>query len=271
MSVNHYENFPVGSILLPRYLRHPVHAIYHFARTADDYADEGNSSDQERLDALDSMRKELDLIGQGKIPQTELMQRVLNDAITPFALPLRPFYDLLSAFSQDVCVKRYQTFGDVLDYCRRSANPVGTLLLHLYGVTDKKQFAMSDAICSALQLINFWQDVAVDWQKGRVYLPQEDLEKFGVTEQMIDSAQMSLPLQRLLRFECERTHKMMTSGSPLAILLKGRIGFELRMIVLGGQRILYKLDQNQYDIFKHRPVLQFKDWWVILKRACLKQ
>lgn len=271
MSVGHYENFPVGSVLLPRRLRKPIHAIYHFARTADDYADEGDVSNEERLASLEALRQELDNIDKQLACQNPMMAKLYQDAIKPFNLPLKPFYDLLSAFSQDVVVKRYESFGEVMDYCRRSANPVGTLLLHLYGVTDKKQFAMSDAICSALQLINFWQDVTIDWQKDRVYLPQEDLRKFGVTEEDIANKNISLAFKKLLQFECDRTHKMLLAGSPLATLLKGRIGFELRMIVLGGQRILHKIDQSQYDVFNHRPVLETKDWWVMFKRAILKK
>ncbi|WP_434777263.1 squalene synthase HpnC [Neisseria sp. Ec49-e6-T10] len=271
MSVDHYENFPVGSVLLPRRLRKPIHAIYHFARTADDYADEGEFSDEQRIEALIGLKKELDLIDEGKKPKTELMNQLLDNAIVPFSLPLKPFYDLLSAFCQDVSTKRYEHFGDLIDYCRRSANPIGTLLLHLYGVTDKRQFAMSDAICTSLQLINFWQDVAVDWQKQRVYIPQEDLQRFNVSEEEIAQGKAQFNFQNLMRFECDRTHKMLLSGSPLGLALKGRIGFELRMIVLGGQRILYKLDQNKYNMFEHRPVLQFKDWCSILKRAFLKK
>lgn len=271
MSVGHYENFPVGSVLLPKRLRKPIHAIYHFARTADDYADEGDVSDEERLANLDALRQELDLLATKKDSQNPMIAKLYQDAIKPFNLPLQPFYDLLSAFSQDVTVKRYETFGEIMDYSRRSANPVGTLLLHLYGVTDKKQFAMSDAICSALQFINFWQDIAIDWQKNRVYLPQEDLRKFGVTEDDIANKNCSPAFKQLVQYQCDRAHKMLLAGSPLATLLKGRIGFELRMIVLGGQRILHKIDQNQYDIFDKRPTLKTKDWYVIIKRAIMKK
>ena len=162
MSVEHYENFPVGSILLPRRLRKPIHAVYAFARTADDIADEGETADAERLRGLDDLQKELDRIYTGEIPQTALMKRLQNEAIKPFAMPPEPFYDLLSAFRQDVVKKRYQNFGELVDYCRRSANPVGRMMLHLYGENDPVSIAHSDGICTALQLINFWQDVALD-------------------------------------------------------------------------------------------------------------
>jgi squalene synthase HpnC len=267
MSVNHYENFPVGSVLLPKRLRQPVHAIYHFARTADDYADEGNASNEERLASLAGLSQELDIITAGKTPQTPLMQKLNQEAIQPYSLPLASFYDLLSAFSQDVVTKRYQTFDELVDYCRRSANPVGTLLLHLYGVTGKEHFAMSDAICSALQLINFWQDVAVDWQKNRVYIPQEDLIQFNVSETNIANGNINDNFRSLLKFECDRARTIMLSGAPLGRYLKGRIGFELRMIIQGGLCILDKLEQNRYDVFNHRPVLGWRDWILLTYNA----
>ncbi|ASK28085.1 squalene synthase HpnC [Neisseria chenwenguii] len=271
MSVNHYENFPVGSLAMPRRLRKPVHAIYAFARTADDTADEGNAEDAERLQGLDHLENELDLIRNGKKPETPLMQRLQNEAIRPFSLPLEPFYDLLSAFHQDVVKKRYQNFGELVDYCRRSANPVGRIMLHLYGETDPVSIAQSDGICTALQLINFWQDVAVDWQKDRVYIPQDDLTRFNVSEAQISGGQADFAFQRLMAYECERAFQMLKGGSPLGKTLKGRIGFELRMIIVGGQLILQKLDGCKYNVFEQRPVLDKKDWLIIVKRALLKK
>lgn len=267
MSVNHYENFPVGSILMPKRLRRPTHAIYAFARTADDIADEGDADNETRLQGLQALRDELDLLAQNQSPKTELMQRLQREAIAPFSLPLQPFYDLLSAFSQDVVKKRYENFGELVDYARRSANPVGRLMLHLYGQTDERSLAQSDGICTALQLINFWQDVAIDWQKGRVYIPQDDLQKFGVSETQIAAGKADFAFQKLMAYECERAFKMLRAGSPLGRTLKGRIGFELRMIVLGGQTILQKLDGCKYDVFTQRPVLKPKDWLIMLKKA----
>lgn len=267
MSVNHYENFPVGSIAMPRRLRRPTYAIYAFARTADDIADEGDANPEQRLHDLNILKQELDRISQNQIPDTPLMQRLLNEAITPHQLPLQPFYDLLDAFSQDVVKTRYANFGELVDYARRSANPVGRLMLHLYGVTDERSFAQSDGICTALQLINFWQDVAIDWQKNRVYIPQDDLQKFGVTEQQIADGKVDFAFQRLMAYECERAFKMLYAGSPLGRTLKGRLGLELRMIVLGGQSILQKLNGCQYDVFNQRPKLGWKDWLRIVKKA----
>lgn len=271
MAVNHYENFPVGSLVMPRRLRRPTHAIYAFARTADDIADEGHDEAAERIRKLDELSAELDRIAAGQTPQTALMQRLQREAIAPFAMPLQPFYDLLSAFKQDTEKTRYQNFGELVDYCRRSANPVGRMMLHLYGQTDAQSIAQSDGICTALQLINFWQDVAVDWQKNRVYIPQEDLTKFGVSEEQIAAGHADFAFQRLMAYQCERAFKMLKGGSPLGNTLKGRLGFELRMIVVGGQLILQKLDGVKYDVFTQRPVLDKKDWPIILQRALLRK
>ena len=266
MAVDHYENFPVGSVLVPRRLRKPIHAIYAFARTADDYADEGNADNATRLAQLQALSDELALIEQGKRPVTSLMQRLQDEAIAPFALPTQLFEDLLSAFRQDVVQKRYQEFAGLVDYSRRSANPVGRLLLCLYGVSDEKSLAQSDGICTALQLINFWQDVAVDWRKDRVYLPLQDMAKFGVSEDDIAAQRLTPEFKRLMAYECEKAFKMLQAGSGLVHQLPGRLGWELRLIVLGGQRILQKLDEAGYDVFRHRPELGRNDWWWMLKQ-----
>ncbi|MCF7520723.1 squalene synthase HpnC [Neisseria sp. ZJ106] len=271
MSVEHYENFPVGSWALPRRLRRPIHAIYAFARTADDWADEGNLSDSRRLEQLAALRAELDRIAAKQTPQTELMQRLEREAVRPFQMPLEPFYDLLSAFCQDIEKKRYQNFGELVDYCRRSANPVGRMMLHLYGCNDPLSIAQSDGICTALQLINFWQDIAADWQKGRIYLPLDDMEKFKVSETHIAEGNADFAFRRLMAYQCSRTFKMLQAGSPLGKTLKGRIGFELRMIIIGGQLILQKLDAAQYDVFHNRPILDKRDRFIMLKRAFLKK
>ena len=266
MAVDHYENFPVGSVLVPRRLRKPIHAIYAFARTADDYADEGDADNATRLAQLQALSDELALIEQGKRPVTSLMQRLQDEAIAPFALPTQLFEDLLSAFRQDVVQKRYQEFAGLVDYSRRSANPVGRLLLCLYGVSDEKSLAQSDGICTALQLINFWQDVAVDWRKDRVYLPLQDMAKFGVSEDDIAVQRLTPEFKRLMAYECEKAFKMLQAGSGLVHQLPGRLGWELRLIVLGGQRILQKLDEAGYDVFRHRPELGRNDWWWMLKQ-----
>lgn len=266
MAVDHYENFPVGSLALPRRMRKAVHVIYCFARHADDIADEGDAPAAERLAALQALREELDRIGAGEPPQQALMQ-ALAAVIAERALPLQPFYDLLSAFSQDVEKTRYQNFAELVDYCRRSANPVGRLMLALYGEHDSRSLAMSDGICTALQLINFWQDVAIDWQKGRVYIPQDDLAKFRVSEEQIARGDAGGVWPMLMDKEVKRALAMLQAGSPLALKLKGRFGLELRMIVLGGERILKKIHDARGDVFNHRPVLGWKDWPVIIGKA----
>ncbi|TCS39228.1 squalene synthase HpnC [Paucimonas lemoignei] len=266
MPVNHYENFPVASVLLPQRLRPAVAAIYAFARSADDLADEGEVTPQERLDALATYVKALDRI-ERKERMEDPMFAALAKVVEEYRLPLQPFRDLISAFQQDVVMKRYADFGSLLDYCRRSANPVGVLMLHLYGAADARNIAQSDAICSALQLINFWQDVAIDWTKERIYLPQEDLKRHGVTEDDI-AAGLDTPAWRsLMTFEVERARTMMLAGAPLALRLPGRIGWELRLVVQGGLRILERIEANQYDVYRRRPKLGKKDWLIMAWRS----
>jgi squalene synthase HpnC len=264
--VAHYENFPVASVLLPRELRAPVEAIYWFARSADDIADEGDAPPDERLRGLEGHRNELRRIERGEMPLHPAFAR-LAAVIRTYELPLEAFHALLDAFSQDVVKTRYQDFAELLDYCRRSADPVGRLVLHLYRAADSRNLAQSDAICSALQLINFWQDVEVDWRKSRVYLPQEDLRRFGVTEAQIARGECDAAWRDLMRFQSARARAMLESGAPLAARLPGRIGFELRLVVQGGRRILEKIDACDGDVFRHRPKLRFWDWPLLAARA----
>jgi len=266
MSVDHYENFPVASILMPKRLRRPVAAIYHFARAADDIADEGDLPDNERLQRLDAFRAELARIAAKATPLTPLFQNLAVE-IGQFALPMQPFYDLLDAFSQDVMKKRYADYADLLDYCRRSANPVGNLLLHLYEEATPVSLAYSDAICTSLQLINFWQDVAKDWAIGRVYLPLDELAQFGVTENQIAQQVCNEKWRNLMKFQVDRARTLMRQGAPLGSILTGRIGLEMRMIIAGGLRILDKIEAADYDVFRHRPVLRPLDWVIMLAKS----
>lgn len=266
MSVDHYENFPVASILLPKRLRQPVAAIYHFARAADDIADEGELPDAERLRQLDAFRIELARIDEKETPLTPLFRNLATE-IQRHALPLQPFYNLLDAFSQDVVKKRYANFDELFDYCRRSANPVGTLLLHLYREATPQNIAYSDAICTSLQLINFWQDVVKDWNIGRVYLPQDDLARFEITETQIAQGICDEHWRALMKFEVERARTLMRQGAPLGSILTGRIGLEMRMIIAGGLRILDKLEAAHYGMFQQRPVLRPFDWAIMLAHS----
>jgi squalene synthase HpnC len=262
MGVEHYENFPVASLLLPARLRPAVRAIYRFARTADDVADEGDAPPAVRLDELRSLGRALDELGARDTAWPDLAA-----AVSEHGLPLSLLHDLLSAFSQDVATPRYADYASLLDYCRRSANPIGRLLLALYRRDEPTLLAWSDAICTGLQLTNFWQDVAIDWDKGRVYLPQEDLARFGVDETWIARRQADERWKDLMRFEVSRTRDLLQSGAPLAAALGGRIGLELRLVVQGGLRILERIDAAGGDVFRRRPELSARDWTLMGLRA----
>jgi len=264
----HYENFPVASIFLPARLRAPIRAIYAFARSADDFADEGDLSAERRLELLGEYRDHLDALERGETVDHPVF-RVLGPHIRQHDLPYAALRDLLSAFEQDCVKTRYAHFGEVMDYCKRSANPIGRLLLHLYGDRDARHLAWSDGICSALQLINFLQDVALDWGKGRVYLPQDEMAKFGISERQIAAGQVDALWQQFMRMQIDRTRRMLVAGSPLGLALRGRIGFEMRLILLGGERILDKLQACRGDVFKQRPRLDWRDWTSMLRRAAL--
>ena len=266
MPVDHYENFPVASWLLPKRLRRPVEAIYRFARSADDIADEGDAPPAERLAKLAAYAAELDRIERGETPDDSVFGP-LAAAIRAHAIPLAPFRDLLSAFAQDVEKTRYADFGELMDYCRRSANPVGRLMLHLYGDHDSRHLAYSDAICSSLQLINFLQDVAVDYAKGRIYLPQDELAAHHVSEAQIGRGDTRGLWHMMMHKQIERARKLLQAGAPLGRALKGRIGLELRVTILGGETILRKLHADPGCVFGNRPVLTRKDWLVMLGRA----
>lgn len=293
MAVDHYENFPVASLLLPRRLRAPVRNIYRYARSADDIADEGTALPGQRLEQLAQYRRALQHIADGSLhrDQTGVIKQVfepLEQTIRQHSLPMAPFFDLLSAFEQDVTTTRYACDAALFDYCRRSANPVGRLMLHLYGKATADNLALSDAICTGLQLTNFWQDVAVDWQKDRIYLPHDKRETYAVGEDFIaqqtalgmlavskltDTSGTSSPAlshpgwQALMQEQVAQARELLLSGLPLARRIGGRTGFELRLVVHGGLRILERLDQLHYDIFLQRPTLNKSDWVLLLWRA----
>lgn len=270
MPVDHYENFPVASLLLPARLREPVEAIYAFARGADDVADEGDAPAPARIARLDDYRRELAAIGRGEAPRDAELAPVfrrLARALREHELPLQYCRDLLDAFSQDVAKQRYADFAELQDYCRRSANPVGRLLLHLYRAATPDNLRLSDRICTSLQLINFWQDVAIDWQKARIYLPQDDMARFGVTESHLAEGRCDGPFRALMAFQVQRARAMMREGAPLATRLPGRIGWELRLVVQGGLRILEGIEAAGYDVFGQRPTLGRRDWLRLAWRA----
>jgi squalene synthase HpnC len=278
MSVDHYENFPVASILLPRHLKTAVIDIYRFARSADDIADEGDATASERLAQLKSYRQALHNLAspvQDAAPESDSRLSAiftpLGKTISRHQLPLTPFFDLLTAFEQDIVQTRYLDYAALTHYCRLSANPIGRLMLYLYKSVDEKSLEQSDAICTALQLINFLQDVAIDWKKGRIYIPQSDLIKYGVTEEMIANATTNTAWRSLMQFQTDRCRDLLKSGQPLGKRLKGRIGLELRLIIQGGLRILEKLETVRFDVFNHRPTLHAADWSIMFWRACIQK
>lgn len=265
-SVGHYENFPVGSMLLPARFRPAVAAVYRFARYADDLADEGDAADTERIAALNVCSAELVRMAQGEIPADRLFADLVP-VVDKYAIPLQLFEDLLSAFRQDVVQKRYADFAAVQDYCRRSADPVGRILLYIFGEATSENLRQSDCICTALQLINFWQDVAIDWEKGRVYLPQDDLQRFGLTETRLALGEMDQAMHDLLAFQVARARALLYEGKPLGRRLPGRVGLEIRTIVAAADRLLERIEAVNYDVFRRRPKLKGADWPRILWRA----
>jgi len=267
VSVGHYENFPVASLLLPRELREPVGVIYRFARTADDFADEGDAPPAVRLERLNAYRLALQDIEAGRTPDSPLF-RGLAQVVQRHGLPVKLFGDLLDAFSQDVVKNRYADFSEVLDYCRRSANPIGRLLLALFRKDSPENLRHSDRICSALQLINFWQDVDIDCAtKDRIYLPQDELRRFGVTEAQLRERRCDARFRDLMRFQVERARAMMLDGQPLVAGLEGRFRLEIALTVQGGLRILEKLEGAGYDMFRQRPVHRWYDWPLLFLRT----
>lgn len=273
VSVDHYENFPVASVLCPPAMRAPVQAIYHFARTADDLADEGDASAQQRLLSLGQYREALctaAVAGEIGYPHGALWAPVfgpLAAAIHRHHLPLPLLHDLLDAFVQDLGNPRYPDRAALLDYCRRSANPIGRLMLHLAGVQDALSLAQSDAICSALQLINFWQDPSLDLPRGRHYLPEADARQHGLQLDDLRAGHDTAASQALLREMCMWAAALMRQGAPLACRVRGRLGWELRGVVQGGLRILERIDAMHYRTLSQRPTLSPRDLPVLLWRA----
>jgi hydroxysqualene synthase len=279
----HPENFPVASWLLPKALRPHVAVIYTFARIADDFADEPGRSPAERLELLNEWGR---MVRSTPIV-TEEPARAESSQLSPpeaasarqgvfaalahtrqqFALPIEPFEDLLSAFRQDVTTSRYETWRDVSDYCRRSANPVGRLVLRLFGYQDPELDRQSDAMCTALQLTNFWQDFAVDWQRGRLYLPAEEWRAAGASLADLDAGRLTPAWQTALARAAERTRGLFETGRPVADGVAGRLRYELRVTWLGGVRILERLERGEFDVFRRRPSLGWRDALVIAWRT----
>lgn len=272
MSVDHYENFPVASWLCPPALRPAVVAIYQFARTADDLADEGDATSAERVQALRDYRADLSAVVAGRAPSRRWPQVFVPLARQLPRLQPKLLHDLLDAFEQDLAPPRYRDRAHLLDYCRRSADPVGRLLLGLYGVADATSLRRSDAICSALQLINFWQDFSRDGPNERLYVPQADLDRHGVAAADVLACRDSPAARALIQDLCGWARTLMLEGAPLALTLPGRAGWELRFVVQGGLAILDKIAARGYDSLLHRPALGAWDlprlaWRALTMRA----
>jgi squalene synthase HpnC len=263
----HYENFPVVSFLVPKELRKHVAIIYWFARTADDIADEGEVSEFDRILNLEHFQNRLtELINGNAGDDYEL---ALAATIKGRALTTDLFYDLLTAFKQDITKKRYTDFDDLLKYCKNSANPVGRLILELNNIREQEAFLLSDKICTALQLTNFLQDSIIDYEKGRIYLPCDEMEQFAVDHKIFELKQNNPNLQRLIKLNVDRIERMFIDGKELLRFLKGRLKFEIKWTVLGGMEILNRIKKNDYNIFAPRPKLSKKDFVILLVRSFL--
>jgi squalene synthase HpnC len=268
MDADHYENLPIASVLLPKALRVPIGVIYQVARTAADLVEEGELGAAERHARLADFRAGLDAVASGALaPVHPLMFGKLAGVVAQYKLPLEPFYDFVSALDQEIDISRFADRPAMLDYCRRSAHPVGQLMLHLFDAATPANLADSDTICTALHLINFWQNMASDLKADRLYLPQSELARFRVTELAVVQGVNDEAWRALMAYEVAYARSMLVRGAPLALRIPGRAGLVLCGIVHGGLRILERIEQAGYDVFRHRPALDGFDWFVVTARA----
>jgi squalene synthase HpnC len=260
----HYENFPVVSVFIKKELRKHVAIIYWFARTADDIADEGNLPDDQKITRLNDFELRLTSLLKGNFEND--YEAALYNTVTTRNLSPQLFYDLIAAFRQDLVKKRYASFEELLDYCKLSANPVGRLILELHGIRDLEAFYFSDRICTSLQLINFYQDVKIDFSRGRIYFPQDEMNRFCVTENMFELNENNLNLQKLVNFNIDRAGNLLDDGKNLLKYLPGRLKYEIKWTILGGNEILNKIRRNKLDIFI-RPKLNKIDFLRLLFKS----
>ncbi|MCH7773211.1 MAG: squalene synthase HpnC [Bacteroidetes bacterium] len=250
---SHYENFPVVSFLIPKNLRKHVAIIYWFARTADDYADEGNFSKGERLEKLNNFEFRLKQLLNGKAESD--YEFALANTIIEKKLTTENFYNLIKAFKQDVIKNRYENFDEVIDYCKHSANPVGRLILELFDIRSEEAIKYSDKICTALQLTNFLQDVSIDYKKGRIYLPKDEMEMLQITEKLFEYKENNHKLKQLVKHSVDRIQNLFNEGKKLFPLLSGRLKVEIIWTVAGGEEILDQVRKNDYNVLNNRPEL----------------
>lgn len=265
----HYENFPVASRVLPPRMRPHIAAVYAFARTADDVADEGARPSHERQRLLDDWLRRLHAAGAGAADEHDAIFLALGDTMRRFAIPISLFEDLISAFRQDTMTVRYARWDDVLDYCRRSANPVGRIVLRIAGYENPRFDQSSDALCSALQLTNFWQDLASDWQRGRLYIPAEVYEAAGASPSDLDAQTMTPAWRDALNHVAARTRELFKAGRLVCDGVRGRLRAELRLTWAGGSRILDRVQSGDFDPFTHRPMIGLRDVPGLLRDASL--
>lgn len=268
MEADLYQNLPVAKILLPKPLRAPVAVIYGVVRTLAEIADEGERSPAERRARLADIRAGLDALALGRTaPVHPTLFATLADTLRRHGLPLEPFYRLMSAFEQDVDTMRYANRPALLDYCSRSATPIGELMLHLIGAATPENLADSDSICTGLQFVALLRDIPSDWERGRVYLPLADRQRFGVTEAQIAAGIVDDGWRALMQDEIAHARAMIVRGAPLALRLPGRCGLELCSVVHGALRMLERIESADYDVFYHRPALQMADRAIVLLRT----
>lgn len=262
LSKNHYENFPVVSFLIPKSLQRDVAIIYWFARTADDIADEGEISPENRMNQLNEFEVRLTEILKGNFNnelEELLANTIKNNNLTP-----KHFYDLLKAFKQDVVKKSYKNYEELLNYCKYSANPVGRLILELNNIRNDEAFCYSDKVCTALQLTNFYQDIKIDYLKGRIYLPEDEMATFMIEKKVFELKENNLNLKELLKFNIARTRKLFEEGRSLIKFLRGRLKYEIKWTILGGEEILKKIEKIDYRVLEERPKLNKFDFVKLL-------
>ncbi len=258
LAKNHYENFPVASFLIPKNYRNDVAIIYWFARTADDLADEGYVTTEKRLEELNNFENEFrkSLKGNSEKFYFNQLSKTINDKKLSDGF----FFDLLSAFKQDVVKKEYENYDEVLDYCKRSANPVGRILLEVFNVKEEDAFVNSDKICTALQLTNFYQDTVIDIEKGRNYYPQNEMQMFNVTKNMFELKENNPNIKALVKHNVERAQSIFDEGKNLLKYLNGRFKIEIKWTIAGGEKVLDKIRKNGYDVYTRRPKLDKMDF-----------
>jgi len=268
LAKSHYENFPVVSFLIPGNLKKDVAIIYWFARTADDFADEGNFSQSERLNKLHAFEDRLSVLLRSQ-PENNL-ETALKQTIVTRKLNSENLFNLLKAFKQDVVKNRYNNFSEVLAYCSNSANPIGRIMLELFNIRDNKAFYYSDRICTALQITNFIQDMQIDYQKGRIYYPLDEMERFEVDEKVFEMNKINLNLKKLIEFSVNRVQNYFNEGKSLLEFLSGRFKYEIAWTIKGGEEILNKIRGADFDIVTKRASLTKIDYLKLFIKSSIQ-